>query len=141
MMKTLLESILLELKLSKAKTGNKLDFEPTFGELKKGDKVYIWFSANKSMDETEFKIITIETFPSPELRGLITDKNPDKEESVYCKDIIKVKNTKTGGTAIVVVPHNVTYSTKVTKNSDYFVCATNYNTFLDCCEKNKLIKV
>lgn len=140
-MKTLLESILLELKLSNVSTGKKLDLGPTFGELKKGDKVYIWFSDNKSLDETEFKIITIETHPSPRLRDLITDKNPDKEESVYCTDLIKVKNTKTGGTAIVVVPKDMRYLASEYLYSYFYVLTTNYNTFLDCCEKNKLVKV
>lgn len=141
MMKTLLESILLELKLSKASTGKKLDLGPTFGELKKGDTVYVWLSGNKSMDETEFKIMSIETHPMPGFRDFKTDKNPDKEESVYCTELIRVKNTKTGRENSIVVPKDVRYMATDFRYSYYYVLATDYNVFLDCCEKNKHIKV
>lgn len=41
-MKTLVESIVNELRLSKASTGNRLSDKKTFGEVKQGDTIYVF---------------------------------------------------------------------------------------------------
>lgn len=140
-MKTLLESILLELKLSKASTGKKLDLGLTFGELKEGDKIYVCFYKNRPLEDIEYEVIKLEHHPNPGFRNFKTDKNPDKEEPVYCVLGLSLKNTKNDERAKIAVPTDVRYLSTEFQYAYQFVVATNYNVFLDCVEKNKLLKV
>lgn len=56
-MKTLLEHIINELRLSKASTGNKLDRYKSFGDVNPGDIIYHYDSVKDNLTEFNVKMI------------------------------------------------------------------------------------
>lgn len=65
-MKTLTESIINELRLSKASTGNKLERGKTFGEMTEGDTLYYYDIFARGNDVKSYKITEIKSTSWPE---------------------------------------------------------------------------
>lgn len=114
-MKTLSESIINELRIADASTGNKLKYK-TFGELKPGDKFYFVNNLIETIEEATW--IVIENLgKTREMRKGYTDLNPDKKEIINCDLSLKIKNENnqdwynSQDWYIRNVPFNVTYLT------------------------------
>lgn len=95
-MKTLAESIICELKLSNASTGDKLSDKKTFGELLKGDYLFrcVWNDYCKGL------VVDVYTFHK---FGTISDKkdmflDDDIKKKVKADTDIICLNVNTGGT-------------------------------------------
>lgn len=79
-MKTLLESIVNELKLSNASTGNKLDRNKTFGDLKPGDTVYYYDSMLLYNTNITYTVNDAVYFNIKMMNLGYTEEHPDKME-------------------------------------------------------------
>lgn len=103
-MKTLTESIINELRLSKAVTGNKLD-RKTFGELKPGENIYYYDPNVDSFNTITDVIYPVEKVEETKIQRFIhgyTEDNPDKTK--YVKLTKKITITKKGEEIDIYAP-------------------------------------
>lgn len=91
-MKTLTESIINELRLSKVSTGNKLKPRKTFGDLVKGDYIFeteYSYSA-KGLEIYIYQVKSSETLKGFTLKYIVDETETNKKAldfNVYCVDI------------------------------------------------------
>lgn len=142
---TLSEHIINELKISKASTGNRLDMEPTFGELQSGDTVYWVTAATKSIEDATCKVIQkapekIEGLINPE-KDAYTDDSPSVRKPVLRDLRLVVKNEKGKSpkdNVVISVPSQNRGMAIFLTPGVFFICSTSLDFVLNIIKIHKL---
>lgn len=108
-MKTLLEQVINELKLSKASTGNKLNSaSKTFGELQPGDFLYWAVGADRTAKDITYKVVSLQNGSIWSTPGY-SDLNPIEVETIRRDITINVEKEGEDEITDVKVPSNCTF--------------------------------
>lgn len=129
-MKTLLESIINELKITQAHTGEKLEEEKKFEDLKPGDKLY-WITDTETMETAVYTVddVIVNTSKNTELDTpvdmhiMFTSKNPVSKKGVVQNVVITVL-TDTGLMDTTKVPKGCTWAILTTRGGRFDAWAT-----------------
>lgn len=122
-MKTLLESIINELKLSKASTGDKLDKLKNFEDLKPGDHFY-WLSSAETIENAEYTVEKIVKTRNKDAESwLYTSNNPDDRKDVLINVKVHVVS-KSGDKDIATVPKGCTWAMETRRGAEFVIWAT-----------------
>lgn len=113
-MKTLLEQVINELKITQVHTGEKLEDEKKFEDLKPGDKFY-WITDTETLETAEYTVDEVivnkskETFDDPNMHFMFTSKNPVSKKGLVTNVVVTVL-TDTGLMDTTKVPKGCTWA-------------------------------
>lgn len=127
------------MKISNISTGNKLKMGKIFGELVKGDYIYVADGKSSKQEDIVYIVDSVETLKMAYPSIMYTNKNPDKK--VTRKEPLFVtmhRETGNGGDAYEYVPKDIIWYATIYTLQDYLLIATKLEDIYMMIDKYKL---